>query len=227
MVIQSWTNVTIATFQNLWQGFLNFIPSLVGALVVFIVGWFIANGVGKLIDRILVKLKWNLIFENRGWKEALEKAEIKVEPTKFIGAIIKWILIIVFLLAAVEILGFTQFAGFLKDILLYLGNVFIAVLIFVVTLVIVDIVDKLVKVALERISIGYTQVVSLIVRWSIWIFAGLVILDQLKIGRPFMEYLFMGIIGIIVITFGIAFGLGGKDLAKEILENLKNRIKEK
>jgi hypothetical protein len=225
-MILDWADVTILAFQNLWQGFLNFIPVLIGAIIVFVIGWFISVGVGKLITEILKKAKFNQIFEKGGWKTALAKAEIKVDASGFIGAIVKWILVIVFLLAAVEILGLPQFADFLRSVLGYLPNVVVASLIFVVTVIVVDIVEKLVRASVEGIKVGYGQVVSAIVRWSIWIFAILAILHQLGIARPFMEILFTGLVAMLVISLGIAFGLGGKDVAAEILQDLKRKLKE-
>ena len=95
-------------------------------------------------------MKFNQLFEKAGWKEALEKAELKVNAADFIGAICKWVLAIVFLLAAVEILGFVQFANFLRDVLAYLPNVIVAALIFVVTVILVDIIEKIVRAAVEK-----------------------------------------------------------------------------
>ena len=86
---------TMVSLEGIAQQFFIFIPSLVGALIVFIAGWIIACGVGKLIAEILEKMKLNRIFESKGWKEVLEKADIKVNISEFIGAICKWVLVIV------------------------------------------------------------------------------------------------------------------------------------
>ncbi len=225
-MVLDWYSVTIQALQNLWQAFLSFTPVLIGAIIVFVIGWFISIGVGKVITEILKKLRFNQIFEKGGWKGALEKAEIKVDAAGFIGAIVKWVLVIVFLLAAVEILGLGQLAGFLGRVLSYLPNVIVAALIFVVTVIVVDIVEKVVRAAVESIRVGYGQMVSAIIKWSIWIFAIIMILYQLGIGRPFMETLFTGLIAMLVISLGIAFGLGGKDVAAEILQDLKRKLKE-
>jgi len=181
--------------------------------------------VGKLITEILRRIKFNQIFEKGSWDEALAKADIKVDASGFIGAIIKWVLVIVFLLAAVEILGFMQFAIFLNGVLAYLPNVIVAALIFVVTVIVVDIVEKIVRVAVESIKVGYGQMVSAVIKWSIWIFAIMAILYQLGIARPFMETLFQGLVAILVISLGIAFGLGGKEVAAEVLQDLKRKLK--
>jgi len=225
-MVLDWYYVTIQALQNLWQGFLSFIPILLGAIIVFVIGWFISVGVGKLITEILKRVKFNQIFEKGGWKSALEKAEIKVDPSGFIGAIIKWILVIVFLLAAVEILGLIQFAGFLKSVLAYLPNVIVASLIFVVTVILVDIVEKIVRAAVESIKVGYGAMVSAVIKWSIWVFALLAILHQLGIAKPFMETLFTGLVAMLVISLGIAFGLGGKEVAAEILQDVKRKLKD-
>jgi len=226
MIVQSWAETTTIALQNLWQGFLSFIPTLVGALVVFIIGWFISVGIGKLISEILTKIKFNQLFERAGWKQALEKAELKVNAAEFVGAIVKWVLVIVFLLAAVEILGFIQFAVFLKSVLAYLPNVIVAALIFVVTVILVDILEKIVRAGVEGVKVGYGQLVSVIVKWSIWIFAILAILHQLGIARSFMETLFTGFVAMLVIALGIAFGLGGKEVAAEMLRDLRNKLRE-
>jgi len=221
-----WIDITIQALQNLWQGFLSFIPVLIGAIIVFIIGWFFSVGVGKLITEILKRIKFDQIFEKGGWKTALEKAEIKVDASGFIGAIVKWVLVIVFLLAAVEILGLVQFAGFLKGVLDYLPNVIVAALIFVVTVIVVDIVEKIVRVTVEGIKVGYGQIVSVVVKWSIWVFAILAILTQLRFEAAdwIFELIKMVFMGIVLMAV-IAFGLGGKDVATEILQDLKRKLK--
>ena len=225
MIIQTWAETTTVALQNLCQGFLSFIPNLIGAIIVFIIGWLISLGIGKLIAEILTRIKFNQLFERAGWQQALEKAELKVNAAEFVGAIVKWVLVIVFLLAAVEILGLVQFAGFVKNVLAYLPNVIVAALIFVVTVIVVDIVEKVVRAAVEGVKVGYGHFVSAIIKWSIWIFAVLAILHQLGIARSFMETLFTGFVAMLVIALGISFGLGGKEVAAEILRDLRNKLK--
>lgn len=223
-MFQFWVNTTTDAFTGLWIGFINFIPALVGALVVFVIGWFISVAIGKIVSEVLIRLKFNQLFEKTGWKPALEKADLKVNPSEFIGAICKWILVIVFLSAAVRILGLVEFAGVLTKVLGYVPNVIVAVLIFVVTVILVDIVEKIVRSAVEGTKVGYGHLVSMIVKWSIWISAIMAILAQLGIARPFMETLFSGVVAMLVIAFGLAFGLGGKDVAADILKDLKKKI---
>ncbi|MDI6603419.1 MAG: hypothetical protein QME57_04950 [Patescibacteria group bacterium] len=226
MLVQNWMETTTAGLLALWSGFLGFIPNLICVIIVFIVGWLVAQAIGKLVAEILIRIKLNQFFERAGWKTALEKAELKVNPSDFIGAIVKWILVIVFMLIAVEILGLVGFADFLRSILAYLSNVVIAVLILVVTVIVVDIVEKILRATVEGMRVGYGRLVSTIVKWSIWVFAVLAILQQLRFEAAswifdLIKIIFVGIVA----TGAIAFGLGGKEIAAEILQDLRKKLK--
>src|SRR6056297_2074122 len=127
----NWYSTTIEALQGLWGGFLGFIDELLGALVVFTIGWFVSLGVGKLITEVLRKMQFNELFEGGSWGRAMDKSDVEVDPAKFIGELFKWIVLIVFLLAVAEILGLAQFAEFVQEILTYLPNVVASALIFV------------------------------------------------------------------------------------------------
>ena len=102
----------------------------------------------------------------------------------------------------------------------------VAAFIFVVAVIIADILEKVVRAAVEGAKVGYGQLVGGIVKWSIWVFAILIILSQLGIGETFMADLFRGIVVIIVLSIGLAFGLGGKNVAAEILQDLRNKLRK-
>ena len=226
MVVLDWVDTTVIALQNLWQGFINFIPSLIGAIVVFLIGWIVSVAIGKLIAEILKRIKFNRIFETGGWKEALKRADVKVDASAFVGAIIKWVLMIVFLAAAVEILGFTEFTRFLTDdVLPFLPNVVVAAFIFVAAVVIADILEKVVRTAVEGAKVEYGSVVGAIVKWSIWIFAIFAILLQLGIAPDLVKIIIQGIVAVFVIAAGIAFGLGGKDIAGEIMQDIRSKLR--
>jgi len=226
-MVFDWYSVTLEALQNLWQGFLVFLPKLIGAIIVFVIGWFVALGVGKLIAEILNRLRFNKIFERTGWQEALERAELKVNPSEFIGAICKWILVIVFLLASVDILGFSQFAEFLRRVISWLPNLVVATAIFVVAIIVADILEKIVKATVRKIQIKYVNLLGGIVKWAVYVFAGLAILLQLGITPTIINALVMGFVGMTALALGLAFGLGGKESASKLIEGLKEKISEK
>jgi len=226
MVVLDWIDTTVIALQSLWQGFINFIPNLVGAIIVFLIGWIISVAIGKLIAEVLKRIKFNRIFETGGWKEALKRADVKVDASAFVGAIVKWVLMIVFLAAAVEILGFREFTAFLTDdVLPFLPNVIVAAFIFVVAVIIADILEKVVRTAVEGARVGYGSIVGVIIKWSIWIFAIFAILLQLGIAPDLVKIIIQGIVAVFVIAAGIAFGLGGKDIAGEVMQDLRSKLR--
>ncbi len=225
-MVQDWTTVTWQALQSLWQGFLGFIPKIVGAIIIFVVGWFISVWIGKLVAEILKKLRVDRIFEKSKWDETLQKADFRMKMSDFIGGIVKWVLIIVFLLAAVEILGLTQFAIFLRAIVGWLPNLVVAAAIFVVAVIIADISEKLVRAIVGKMNVSYVKLIGSIVRWAIWIFAILAILSQLGVAKDIVQILVTGFVALIVISCSIAFGLGGKDLARDVLENFRGKFGE-
>jgi len=224
-MILDWYAITLNGLQDLLQGFIGFLPALVGALVIFVIGWFISAGVGRLVGDILKKIKFNQIFERGNWKNALEKADVKVDPSGFIGAIFKWVLVIVFLLASVEILGLDQLAVFITNVLAYLPNVLVASLIFVVAVIIADIVEKVLRAAVESAQVGQAHMVGVIVRWSIWIFAAIAILTQLGVTPILWQTLFTGLVALVVVAGGLAFGLGGKEVAGQWLQDMSKKLR--
>src|SRR3989344_9102197 len=224
-MVLDWYGITLAQLQDLWAGAVAFIPQLVGALVVFIVGWIVAAIVGKVVADVLRRVQFNQLFDREGFRKALERAELKVDPSEFIGGIFKWVLLIVFVLAAVEILGLNQLAAFLGDVLGYLPNVLVASLIFVFAVVIADIVGKFLHATVESAQMGSGHYVAAIVKWSIWIFAVIAILLQLGVAKDFLLLVLQGVVAFLVVAGGLAFGLAGKDVAGEFLRDMMRKLR--
>jgi hypothetical protein len=225
-MIEDWSTITATALIEFWEGFLNFIPRLLGMIIVLFIGWFIASWLGKLIADILKRLSFDKVFERTQWQSALEKAEFKVSVSEFIGELVKWVLVIVFLLAAVEILGTSQFAVLLHKIIAWLPNLIVAVAIFVIAVIIADFAKKIIQVLIEKANVGCAQLISSLAQWAIWVFAIFAILMQLGIARELIQILFTGLIALLVIVLGISFGLGGKDLARDILEEVRHKIRK-
>jgi len=220
-----WYLTTYGAFTDLWKGLFVFLPKFFGALLIFLVGWIFASAVGRLVKEILKKLKFNELLKKAGWSEAFKKADLEVDASEFLGAIVKWVLVIVVLLASVEILGFLQFAVFLTKILSFVPNVLVSVLMLMVAAVLADIFEKIVVAAIEKANVSSSRAIGLLSKWAIMVFAVLAVLVQLGIAREMILTLFTGIIALLVISFGLAFGLGGKDIASEILRDLKSKLK--
>ena len=226
MYIETWGDALILSFNELWTGVASFAPRLVAAVVIFVVGWVIAHALGKVVEQILRSLKIDKALQSLGVEEPIERAGIKLDVGVFIGALVKWFVIVVFLTATVDVLGLTQVTDFLKDdVLGYLPNVFVAAMILVVAALIADAVGKLVTGSAKAANLPSSGFLGGVSRWAIWVFAILAALYQLGIAGPMVQTLFIGIVGALALCLGLAFGLGGKDAAAKYLERLRQDIR--
>jgi len=226
-MIQDWSLITMQALQGAWEEMLLFLPSLLAAIIIFILGWFIAIWIGKLVAQVLNKLKFDSIFEKTGWKEALSNADVKVEPSGFIGAICKWILVVVFLMIVTEIMGWVAFAGLLGKIIAWMPNLLVAIIILVVAIIISDIVAKLVKVSTKKMGVSSVNFLGSVVKGAIYIFAGLAVLLQLGVTPKIVEVLIMGFVGTLTLALGLSFGLGGKEAAGRVIEEARRKMSDK
>lgn len=215
-----WEEIFEPLFQNL-----SHIPlRIVWAILVFILGFFISKWLGELVSAFLNKIQLNQAFQRMGWEEALRKIHKKFQASKFFGKIVKWFFVVLFLLVASEILGLAQLSWFLEKIIGYYPNIFIASIIFIVAVFLADFSQKIFVATLEKEKITYSSFLGRISRWAIWVFAVLAILYQLKIVPDLVLAIFIGLVGAIALASGIAFGLGGKEIAAKILKELEDKF---
>ncbi|OQX70862.1 hypothetical protein B6D52_03275 [Candidatus Parcubacteria bacterium 4484_255] len=220
-----WTLATSQGIQNFWQGFIVLVPKLILALIVFFVGWIIAAGIGRIIEEILKRAQLDKLTQMKKWGESLEKADFDFAPSQFIGSLCKWILIIVVLSISVEILGLNQFSLFLNSVIAWLPNLLVAILIFVAVAIIASFTEKLVKASVRGATVGYSKLAGAVSKWAIWIFGIAAILIQLGIANSLILVLFQGLVALLAIAGGLAFGLGGKDVAADILKDIREKFK--
>ncbi|MFA5166031.1 MAG: hypothetical protein WC449_01850 [Candidatus Paceibacterota bacterium] len=215
-----------ATLVDSLTAVVLFLPKLILALLVAWIGFWIAGLFGKVISEIIKAVKFDKIFEDKGWSEALKKADIDGAPSSFIGAIIKWIFVIIFLVMISDILGLGTFSVLLKEIVAYLPNVAIASLLFVATVIITDLVEKVIVVSIGGMKVSYATAIGSVVKWAIWIFSIFAIMDQLRIAPYIAQTLFAGITYFFVLALGLAFGLGGKEVAGDILKDIRDKFRK-
>ncbi len=225
--ISDWGDVLVSSLQDIWSSFIKFIPSLLGALLILIVGWYIALLVEKIIVRLL-KIVWiDNALKRIGIKDGFEKAGIKLNIAKAGGFLVKWFLFIVFIIAATEILNMTQVTEFLNGIVSYIPNVIVAVIILLLGVVFANFAHQVVKKAVEAANLLSANFLASVAKWSILVFSILAALVQLKVAANLLQILFTGLVGMIALAGGLAFGLGGRDKAKEVLEKMSRDLSDR
>jgi len=194
-------------------------------IIIFIIGWVISALLGRVVAQIIHSLGIDKILRRTGVEKTLNKAGFQLNSGKFIGALVKWFIIIVFLVASFDVLGLAQVNQFLQQVvLLYLPRVIAAVLILLVAAVIADVVESLVKGSAKMADVKVSHFLGVMARWSIWIFAVLMALYQMGVAATFIQTIFTGLVVAFSLAVGLAFGLGGKTAAGEAIEKFKKNI---
>ncbi len=222
MLIQSWSQVFLLSLQGLWYGFIETFPRILLAIVIFIIGWIVATTLGKLVMMGIDALKLDRAFKNTGVDEALARAGWKLHIGAIIGWLVKWFLVVVFLVASLNILGLDQVTVFLQQVLVYIPQVIIAALVLVAGTVLADFVKKLISGSAAIANVRSAKMLGSIAYYAIWILALVTALDKLGIFGYFGQILFTGLVVMIALALGLAFGLGGKDVAGRWLTRLSD-----
>jgi hypothetical protein len=227
MVFNSWADALSLSFQNLSYGLVAFIPNLIVAIVIFIVGWLVGVGLGRVVEQIINALRVDNALRATGLERLLSRAGFELSSGKFLGALVKWFFIIVFLVASLQVLGLTQVNEFLRIVVLgYLPQVIIAVLILLVAAIVAQAAENVVRGSAKAASLRAAGFLGKVARYSIWIFAILAALAQLNVATALVQTFFTGVVIAVALALGLSFGLGGQASAARYLEHLHSELKD-
>ncbi|MDB5189570.1 MAG: small-conductance mechanosensitive ion channel [Parcubacteria group bacterium] len=224
MFLTTWADVLNNSLQSLFWGLVQFIPNLIVALVIFIVGWLVGAGLGRLVAQVVAAIKVDQALRAAGVEKVVERAGFTLNAGAFLGFLVKWFFIIVFLVASLDVLGLTDVTAFLRGVVLtYIPQVIVAVLILLVAAVIAEAAQRVVAGSARAAGLNAANLLGTIARWAIWVFAILAALDRLGIS-PLVQTLFTGVVVAVSLAFGLAFGLGGQQAASRYIERVRDEI---
>ena len=228
MFVQDWGSVFTASLQGVWLGVAGFIPGFIFAIIVFAVGWVLAVLLERLVESVIKALKVDSLLKSAGMEEVIKRSGYTLNCGRFLGVLVKWFVIIVFLLTSLDILGLTDVRYFLGDIVVsYIPNVIVAVLILIVAVIVADVMQKIVVASVKAAHVKSAHLLGVVTKWSIWIFALVAALIHLGIAPALIQTLVMGIVFAAALAIGLAFGLGSKEVAGRITEKVLHNITEK
>jgi hypothetical protein len=226
MFLDQWGFVLAQSFQDLSYGFILFIPRIVVALIIFIIGWVFGMLVGRLVAQIVSSLRVDDALRAAGVEKIVHRAGWKLNSGVALGFLVKWFVIIAFLLASLDVLQLTAVTIFLQSVVLsYLPHVIVAVLILLVAAVIAEAAQRVVSGSAAAANVRSANLLGSIALWAIWIFAVLAALNELEIAAAFMQILFTGVVVALSLAFGLAFGLGGQHAAADAIKKMREEIK--
>ncbi len=224
MIVQTWVDALQQSFNGLLVGVVGFIPNLVLAVVIFAIGWFIGVWVGWAVAQVVRGIKVDHALRAAGVEAAVHRAGYKLDSGAFLGALVRWFVNIVFLVASLQVLGLTQVNYFLQAVVLsYLPHVIAAALIILVAALIAEAAQAFVRGSARAVGVVSASFAGALARWAVWVFAILAALDQLGV-TPFIQTFFTGVVVALALAFGLAFGLGGQDTAARALERMRSEM---
>jgi hypothetical protein len=219
----SWGDVFNTSLQGLWFGFVQFAPRLVLAVVFFIIGWILGSLISKAIQQVFISLKIDSLFASFGADGFFRKAGVTLNTGYFVGEVVRWFVIIVFLLPSLSLVGLTDVSAFLSaGVLGFLPQVIIAAFVLIIAAIVSEGLAKLVLATAKSVNLKSANALSLIAKYAVWLFAIIIALGKLGLG-DYMSILFSGLVAMLALSSAIAFGLGGKEAAGRFIEKLEEK----
>ena len=211
---------------TIWESVAGFVPRFLAAIVVFVVIWLLGILVAKIVWHLIKLIQLDRGLESIGIRKIWERSGHKLDSGLFFYELVKWAGVIAALMAATDILELTQVTDFLSSVLLYLPNVFVAAIILIIGVLVARFLETLVRASVRTGNLLAANTLGIIVRWTILIFSILIAMDQLGVDSMIINYVVIGIVIAAALAFGLAFGLGGRDHAEEIIGQLRKRMSE-
>jgi hypothetical protein len=218
--MDSVNSVLINTLNNSVASIISFIPSFLSGFIILLIGIIISTFLRQIVKEGLRIVKFEAFLKRYGVPESKETADWSA----ILSEIVRWFVIIVFLVPTAQVWGLGKFVDVLNGLLLYLPNVFIAVLLLLVGFVVSKLVYELLIASVRGLSRDSAKSIAMVGRWAVLVFVFLVVLNQLGIASDLIRILFGGLVAMIALAGGLAFGLGGKDAAKDIIEKLRKKL---
>lgn len=225
--VYSFENSLTYAFNQMLVGVIGFIPNLLGAIVLFILGLIIAGWLKTLTVKLVNLTKLGGHIKNSTVKEFLKNAQITQKIEIILGEIVHWLVAILFFIASINILGLTSVSEFLNSIILGIPTLVAAIIILVVGVIIAGFLEKMVKGSLGSGDPAFSRLVGKVVSYATMTLFVLAAISQLGIARFFIETTFTGFIAALSLGIGISLGLGSKDLVKTLLEGWYKNLKKK
>ncbi|MGA2916760.1 MAG: hypothetical protein ABSE89_12110 [Sedimentisphaerales bacterium] len=223
LAVIEWNTLIVEPVTKMLTRIMAYLPVLLGALVILIVGWIVAKAIERLVNWLLKTVRFDTLADKAGISEILMKGDLKSSAREVVSRIVYWLVIIMVLVMTVDALGLPKTSDILETLFAYVPKVISALLVLIVAMFLASFVSGIVRTAAGNANLPKPEILAGISRWAILIFAVTIALEQLGIAPLLVATTFNIILGGIVLALALAFGLGGKDAAAKYLEELKQK----
>lgn len=225
MIVSQSANVVQTSFTDLWYTVVQYLPAILAAVIVFVIGWIVGIVLYRVIVQIVKVLRIDDALKAAGLGDAAKEAGFNLDIGRFLATLVKWFVVIVFLVAALDVLGLSRVTVFLQQVvLLYLPQVIGAALVLILGAIVAEVVKNLVAGSARAAGAHAANLAGAVAKWAVWIVAVLTALTQLQVAPEFLQTLFTGLVVALALAFGLSFGLGGKEAAARTIERIRSEI---
>jgi len=221
----------VRIFLESSQQFLNEVatalPKIIGALLILLIGWIIAKLLKKAIVKLLLLVRLNTLSEKVGIEKFLKQGGMKSTAVDLVGSLFYWIIMLTVILAVFNSLELTSAQDLFNSIILFIPNIIVALVILLFGLYAARFIANVLSSSLKNMNDKTAEVIEKVAYIAVLVFTVFLVLGQLKIAQDIITNAFILVFGAICLAFGLAFGLGGKESAAEVLKNIKTKKEAK
>jgi hypothetical protein len=222
----SFTETLIESFREAFAMVLGAIPRILAFIIIVAIGWFVSSLLAKGVTGLLRVIRFDELMQRSGLADFMNKMGTGIDSVGIVAGIVKWIVRIVVLLVAFDALGLPAVSDVMRQLLLWLPNLVVAIFVLFIGGIAARALGNVVRGATAEGGFSNPETLVNVTRTTVWAFAVVVAINQLGIATNLINTLFTGFVGALAIACGLAFGLGGRDLASRTLENWYDQAQE-
>lgn len=215
----SFTQTFVASFRDAFSMILGAIPRILGFIVIVAIGWFVSTLLARAVTGLLRAIRFDELMQRSGLADFMNKMATGTDSAGIIAGLVKWIVRVVVLLVAFDVLGLPAVSDVMRQLLLWLPNLVVAIFVLFIGGIAARALGNIVRGATAEGGFANPETLANVTRTTVWAFAIVVAINQLGIATNLINTLFTGLVAALAIAFGLAFGMGGRDLASRTLEN--------
>ena len=215
--VTNWSEALLTSLAAALALLMSAIPKVIGFAVILIIGWLIASAVAKAVAALLRAVKFNDLAARGGFTGFVQKMGVNQDAAGFIANVAKWFIRLIVLVSAFDALGLPAVSQVLESLLLWLPNLVVALVVLVIAGLAANALAGLVRGATAESGLGSPDLLATITKVAVWAFAIVVAVNQLGIATTLINTLFMATVGAVALALGLAFGLGGRETAAQIV----------
>jgi len=215
--VTNWTQAIMASTEGALALFLAAIPRVIGFLIILVIGWLIASALAGIVAGLLRSMQFNSMADRSGFTGFVRNMGMHTDAAGFVAVATKWFVRLIVLMVAFDALGLPAVSQVLQQILLFIPNLIVALVVLIVGGLIANASSRVVRGTTSEAGFSNPDLLATIARFAVWAFAVLIAVNQIGVASSLVNILFMGFVGALALAGGLAFGLGGRDTASEIV----------